>query len=257
MINALGSPQSLFLLGGTSEIGLAVAERLVRDRTRRVVLAGRDGDGLQAAAGRLRAVAREQAAEVDVTVLEFDARDRAGHAAVVEQAFAAGDVDVVLLAFGLLGEQERAERDADHAVDVATVNYTAAVSLGVPVASALRRQGHGALVVLSSVAAERPRRSNFVYGSAKAGLDVFATGLGDALHGSGVHVLVVRPGFVTTRMTAHLDPAPLSTTPEAVAAAVVDGLRRRRETVWVPPALRLVMSALRHLPRAVFRRLPI
>ena len=253
MINALGSPQSLLLLGGTSEIGLAVAERLVRDRTRRVVLAGRDGDGLQAAAARLRAVA----AEVDVTVLEFDARDRAGHAALVEQAFAAGDVDVVLLAFGLLGEQERAERDADHAVDVATVNYTAAVSLGVPVASALRQQGHGALVVLSSVAAERPRRSNFVYGSAKAGLDAFATGLGDALHGSGVHVLVVRPGFVTTRMTAHLNPAPLSTTPEAVAAAEVDGLRRRRETVWVPPALRLVMSALRHLPRAVFRRLPI
>ena len=253
MINALGSPQSLFLLGGTSEIGLAVAERLVRDRTRRVVLAGRDGDGLQAAAGRLRAASPE----VDVAVLQFDARDRAGHAALVEQAFAGGDVDVVLLAFGLLGEQERAERDADHAVDVATVNYTAAVSLGVPVASALRRQGHGALVVLSSVAAERPRRSNFVYGSAKAGLDAFATGLGDALHGSGVHVLVVRPGFVTTKMTAHLDPAPLSTTPEAVAAAVVAGLRRRRETVWVPPALRLVMSALRHLPRAVFRRLPI
>ena len=255
MINALGSPQSLLLLGGTSEIGLAVAQRLVRDRTRRVVLAGRDGDGLRAAAQRLRAAAAP--AEVDVPVLEFDARDRTGHAAVVEQAFAGDDVDVVLLAFGLLGEQERAEQDADHAVDVATVNYTAAVSLGVPVASALRRQGHGALVVLSSVAAERPRRSNFLYGSAKAGLDAFATGLGDALRGSGVHVLVVRPGFVMTRMTAHLDPAPLSTTPDAVAAAVVDGLRRRRETVWVPPVLRLVMSVLRHLPRAVFRRLPI
>ncbi len=255
MINALGSPQSLLLLGGTSEIGLAVAERLVRDRTRRVVLAGRDGPALHAAAERLRAAAAP--GEVDVTVAEFDASDRAGHAAVVEGAFSGGDVDVALLAFGLLGDQERAERDADHAVDVATVNYTAAVSLGVPLAQALRRQGHGALVVLSSVAAERPRRSNFVYGSAKAGLDAFATGLGDALHGSGVHVMVVRPGFVATRMTAHLEPAPLSTTPEAVAAAVVNGLRRRRETVWVPPALRLVMSVLRHLPRAVFRRLPI
>ncbi len=255
MINALGSPQSLLLLGGTSEIGLAVAERLVRDRTRRVVLAGRDGAALQAAAERRRAAAAR--GEVDGTGVGFDAHDRAGHAAVVERAFSGGDVDVALLAFGLLGDQERAERDAEHAVDVATVNYTAAVSLGVPLAQALRRQGHGALVVLSSVAAERPRRSNFVYGSAKAGLDAFATGLGDALHGSGVHVLVVRPGFVATRMTAHLDPAPLSTTPEAVAAAVVDGLRRRRETVWVPPALRLVMSALRHLPRAVFRRLPI
>ena len=255
MINALGSPQSLLLLGGTSEIGLAVAERFVQDRTRRVVLAGRDGDALRAAAERLQAVAAPAA--VEVTVLEFDARDRSGHGALVERAFAGGDVDVALLAFGILGEQERAETDPDHAVDIATVNYTAAVSLGVPLAQALRRQGHGALVVLSSVAAERPRRSNFVYGSSKAGLDAFATGLGDALHGSGVHVLVVRPGFVATRMTAHLDPAPLSTTPGAVAAAVVDGLRRRRETVWVPPALRLVMSVLRHLPRAVFRRLPI
>jgi decaprenylphospho-beta-D-erythro-pentofuranosid-2-ulose 2-reductase len=255
VINALGSPQSLLLLGGTSEIGLATAERFVRDRTRRVVLAGRDGDALQAAAGRLRAAAAPT--DVDVTVLEFDARDRSGHGALVERAFADGDIDVALLAFGILGEQERAEQDADHAVDIATVNYTAAVSLGVPLAAALRRQGHGALVVLSSVAGERPRRSNFVYGSSKAGLDAFATGLGDALHGSGVHVLVVRPGFVATRMTAHLDPAPLATTPEAVAAAVVDGLRRRKETVWVPPALRLVMSVLRHLPRAVFRRLPI
>lgn len=254
MINALGSPQSLLLLGGTSEIGLAVAERFVRDRTRRVVLAGRDGGALRAAADRLRAAAP---AEVAVSVLEFDAHDRSGHGALVERAFTDGDVDVAVLAFGLLGDQQRAEQDPDHAVDIATVNYTAAVSLGVPVAQALRRQGHGALVVLSSVAAERPRRSNFVYGSAKAGLDAFATGLGDALRGSGVHVLVVRPGFVSTRMTAHLDPAPLSTTPEAVATAIVDGLRRRRETVWVPPALRLVMSVLRHLPRAVFRRLPI
>ena len=255
MINAVGSPQSLLLLGGTSEIGLAVAERLVRDRTRRVVLAGRDLAALRAAGERLEKAASPST--VDVTVLEFDAHDRATHAAVVDRAFAGGDVDVALLAFGILGEQDRAERDADHAVEIATVNYTAAVSVGVPLSQALRRQGHGVLVVLSSVAAERPRRSNFVYGSAKAGLDAFATGLGDALRGSGAHVLVVRPGFVRTRMTAHLPAAPLSTTAEAVAEAVVAGLRWRKDTIWVPSALRLVMSALRHTPRTVFRRLPL
>jgi decaprenylphospho-beta-D-erythro-pentofuranosid-2-ulose 2-reductase len=255
VINAVGSPQSLLLLGGTSEIGLAVAERLVRDRTRRVVLAGRNVAALRAAGERL--VAAASPATVDVTVLELDAVDRGSHAAVVERAFAGGDIDVALVAFGVLGEQERAERDADHAVEIVTVNYTAAVSVGVPLAQALRAQGHGCLVVLSSVAAERPRRANFVYGSAKAGLDAFATGLGDALHGSGVHVLVVRPGFVRTRMTAHLPAAPLSTTPEAVATAVVAGVRRRKDTIWVPSALRLVMSALRHTPRAVFRRLPL
>ena len=151
MINAVGSPQSLLVLGGTSETGLAVAEQLVRDRTRRVVLAGRDVQALAAARERLAKAASPAA--VDVTVLEFDAHDRASHATVVERAFAGGDVDVALLAFGILGDQERAEQDAEHAVEVATVNYTAAVSVAVPLAQALRGQGHGALVVLSSVAA--------------------------------------------------------------------------------------------------------
>jgi decaprenylphospho-beta-D-erythro-pentofuranosid-2-ulose 2-reductase len=255
VINAVGAPQSLLLLGGTSEIGLAVAELWVQDRTRRVVLAGRDPVALRAAGERLEKAAAP--APLDVTVLEFDAHERASHAAVVERAFAGGDIDVALLAFGILGEQERAERDADHAVEVVTVNFTAAVSVMVPLVQAMRAQGHGALVVLSSVAGERPRRSNFVYGSSKAGLDAFATGLGDALHGSGVHVTVVRPGFVRTRMTAHLPSAPLSTSPEAVARAVVAGVRWRKHTIWVPSALRHVMSALRHTPRAVFRRLPL
>ena len=124
-------------------------------------------------------------------------------------------------------------------------------------ARSLQSQGHGSLVVMSSVAGERARRANFIYGSSKAGLDAFAQGLGDALHGTGVHVMVVRPGFVRTRMTAGLPEAPLATTPEAVATAVELGLRRRTETVWVPGTLRVVMAALRHLPRGVFRRLPV
>jgi decaprenylphospho-beta-D-erythro-pentofuranosid-2-ulose 2-reductase len=113
------------------------------------------------------------------------------------------------------------------------------------------------MVVLSSVAGERARRSNYVYGASKAGLDAFFSGMGDALVGTGVRVMVVRPGFVHTKMTEGLDAAPLSTTPEAVAAAIVRGLERGSQTVWVPPTLRYVMSGLRHLPRPVFRRLPL
>jgi decaprenylphospho-beta-D-erythro-pentofuranosid-2-ulose 2-reductase len=112
------------------------------------------------------------------------------------------------------------------------------------------------LVALSSVAGERARKANYVYGSAKAGMDAFYSGLGDDLAGSGVSVLVVRPGFVRSKMTADLPAAPLATTPEAVAAAIVDGVRRGRHTVWVPGAMRLVMAVVRHLPRPVFRRLP-
>jgi decaprenylphospho-beta-D-erythro-pentofuranosid-2-ulose 2-reductase len=112
-------------------------------------------------------------------------------------------------------------------------------------------------VLLSSVAGERARRSNFIYGSSKAGVDAFYQGLGDSLVGSGARVMIVRPGFVHTKMTEGMDSAPLSTTPEAVADAIVHGLARGREVVWVPSTLRFVMSGLRHLPRAVFRRLPI
>jgi len=250
VIDALGAPQSLLLLGGTSEIGLATARRFVARRCRRVVLAGRPSARLSAAADELRSRG------ATVETVDFDAARTGDHAAALDRAWAGGDVDVVLLAFGVLGDQARAESDPDHAVEVAQTNYVGAVSAGLHAARRLRAQGHGALVVLSSVAGERVRRSNFVYGSTKAGLDGFAQGLGDALHGSGVHVMVVRPGFVRTRMTAGLDPAPFATTAEAVAEAVEAGLQRGARTVWVPGLLRGVMSGLRHLPRPVFRRLP-
>ena len=164
---------------------------------------------------------------------------------------------MVLLAFGVLGDQANDERDPVAAARVAQTNYTGAVSSALVCGRALQAQGHGSLVVLSSVAAERARRSNFIYGSSKAGLDTFTQGLGDALHGTGAHVMLVRPGFVRTSMTAGRPESPLATTPEAVAAAIELGLRRRSETVWVPGSLRLVMTALRHVPRPVFRRLPL
>ncbi|MFF1276501.1 decaprenylphospho-beta-D-erythro-pentofuranosid-2-ulose 2-reductase [Streptomyces marokkonensis] len=251
MKDAFGLPQSLLVLGGTSEIALATARRLIARRTRAVWLAGRPSPGLDEAAGQLRGLGAE------VRTVAFDALDPAAHEDALGKVFAEGDIDMVLLAFGTLGDQAHDERDPGAAVRVAQTNYTGAVSAGLVCAGALQAQGHGSLVVLSSVAGERARRANFIYGSSKAGLDAFAQGLGDALYGTGVHVMVVRPGFVRTRMTAGLPEAPLATTPEAVAAAVELGLRRRAETVWVPGALRMVMSALRHLPRGVFRRLPV
>ncbi|MCT9076307.1 decaprenylphospho-beta-D-erythro-pentofuranosid-2-ulose 2-reductase [Streptomyces fulvoviolaceus] len=251
MKDAFGLPQSLLVLGGTSEIALATARRLVARRTRTVWLAGRPSPALEAAASQLRALG------ADVHTVAFDALDPRSHETVLGKVFSEGDIDMVLLAFGILGDQAQDEREPVAAVRVAQTNYTGAVSAGLVSARALQSQGHGSLVVLSSVAGERARRANFIYGSSKAGLDAFAQGLGDALHGTGVHVMVVRPGFVRSKMTAGLEEAPLATTPEAVATAIELGLRRRSETVWVPGALRVVMSALRHVPRAVFRRLPI
>ncbi|MEU9285861.1 decaprenylphospho-beta-D-erythro-pentofuranosid-2-ulose 2-reductase [Streptomyces sp. NPDC048275] len=246
-----GAPQSLLILGGTSEIALATARRLIARRTRTVWLAGRPSPTLERDAAQLRRLG------ADVRTVAFDALDSESHETVLDKVFAEGDLDMVLLAFGVLGDQARDENEPVSAARIAQTNYTGAVSAGLVCARALQTQGHGSLVVLSSVAGERARRSNFIYGSSKAGLDAFAQGLGDALYGTGVHVMVVRPGFVRTRMTAGRTQAPMATTPEAVATAIEVGLRRRSETVWVPGALRLVMAALRHVPRAVFRRLPI
>jgi decaprenylphospho-beta-D-erythro-pentofuranosid-2-ulose 2-reductase len=250
VIDAVGNPQSLLLLGGTSEIGLTIAERYATRRPLRIVLAGRPSPRLDEAAERLRATG------ATVTTLPFDARRPETHVDVVEKAFAEGDIDVTVVAFGLLGDNEKAWTDLATARELAEVNYVGPVTVGVALADRLRRQGHGSLVALSSVAAERPRRSNFVYGSTKAGLDAFYTGLTEALRPHGVHVTVVRPGFVRTKMTAGLKPAPLSQTPEQVADVVLDAVRRHKELVWAPPQVRFLMSVLRHLPRAIFRRIP-
>jgi decaprenylphospho-beta-D-erythro-pentofuranosid-2-ulose 2-reductase len=251
MIDAVGNPQSLLLLGGTSEIALATAERYASRRPLRVVLAGRPSPRLDTAAERLHGKG------CTVSTLPFDALKPETHAEVIEKAFADGDIDVTLVAFGLLGNQEKAWTDLPTALELARVNYVAAVSVGVALASELQRQGHGALVALSSVAGERARRSNFVYGSTKAGFDAFYTGLTEALRPAGIKVCVIRPGFVHTKMTEGLAAAPMSVTPEQVAEVIVDSVAKGREQAWAPAPMRFVMSALRHLPRPIFRRLPV
>ena len=250
MQDAVGGVQSVLVLGGTSEIALATLRRMVADRCRTVVLAARNPDDLLAAAAELR-----DAGATTVETIAFDALDTASHVAIIDDVFDRyEDLDVVLLAFGVLGDQATFDADPEAAVEAVKVNYVGAVSAGLIVARRLRAQGHGALVVLSSVAGERVRKANFVYGSSKAGLDGFAQGLSDDLVGSGARVLIVRPGFVHTRMTAGMEAAPLSTTPEVVAEAITTGLAKGSTVVWAPAPLRLVMSGLRHLPRPIWRK---
>ncbi|QGN35206.1 decaprenylphospho-beta-D-erythro-pentofuranosid-2-ulose 2-reductase [Microlunatus sp. Gsoil 973] len=252
MIDALGVPQSLLLLGGTSDIALAIARTYAAKRPElRVLLAARPGDRRTAAADELRE------AGCAVTELNFEATDAASRTQVVQQAFESADVDCVVVAFGILGDAEEAWTDPDAALRMAEINYTAPVHLGALVAERFRGQGYGQLIALSSVAGERVRRSNFVYGSTKAGFDGFYSGLGEALKPFGGRVLVVRPGFVRSKMTSGMDEAPMAVTPEQVAEATVAAVRDRKELIWVPGPMRIVMSGLRHVPRPLFRRLPI
>ncbi|WP_343601913.1 SDR family NAD(P)-dependent oxidoreductase [Mycobacterium sp.] len=241
---------SVLIFGGRSEIGTELARRLAPGAT--VVLAARGADRLGAQAASIRA-----AGAAAVHTVEFDADDLASHGPLVASMVAGhGPVGTAVLAFGVLGDAVRAETDAAHAVAVVHTDYVAQVSLLTHLVAAMRAAGRGSLVVFSSVAGVRVRRANYVYGSAKAGLDGFAGGLADALHGTGVRVLIVRPGFVVGRMTQGMTPAPLSGTPAQVAAATARALARGRRTVWVPWALRPLFFCLRLLPQFVWRRMP-
>ncbi|MGH3494337.1 MAG: SDR family NAD(P)-dependent oxidoreductase [Sciscionella sp.] len=245
----------VLVLGGRSEIGIAVTRLLVREgRARSVVLAARRSGELASEVELLRG---QGAAAVHA--VEFDADELDTHGALLDAVIAEhGPLDVVLLAFGVLGEQRRAERETAHALQIVHTDFTAQVSMLSELSMRLRAQRGGTVVVFSSVAGARVRRANYVYGAAKAGLDGFACGLGDALHGSGVRLLLVRPGFVIGAMTANsgLSPAPFSSTAEQVAEATVRALRRRTEVVWVPAVLGPIFGVLRLLPRALWRRMP-
>ncbi|MGH3971417.1 MAG: SDR family NAD(P)-dependent oxidoreductase [Mycobacterium sp.] len=230
-------------------MGTELAQRLAPGAT--VVLAARGADQLGEQVAALHA-----AGAAAVHTREFEADDLDSHGPLLASLIADhGPIDTAVLAFGILGDQARAETDAAHAVAIVHTDYVAQVSLLTQLAAAMRAAGRGSLVVFSSIAGARVRRANYVYGSAKAGLDGFANGLADALHGTGVRVLIVRPGFVIGRMTQGMTPAPLPTTPARVAAATARALAKGRRTVWIPWALGPVSVVMRLLPQFAWRRM--
>lgn len=242
--------QVVAVFGGRSEIGLAVATRLAPGAT--VVLAARPGPMDEAVA------ACRAAGAVRVETIAFDADDIQAQPTVVagiEELV--GPIDVAVLAFGVLGDQSLAERDSAAAAALLHTDFVAQAALLTVLAARMRERGGGTLVAFSSVAGARVRRANYVYGSAKAGLDGFASGMADALHGSGVHLIIARPGFVIGRMTAGMEPAPFSSTPDQVADATVARIRSGRGVdLWIPGYLGAIMAASRFAPRWVWRRLP-
>ncbi|MHB8440231.1 MAG: SDR family NAD(P)-dependent oxidoreductase [Acidimicrobiales bacterium] len=255
MIDAMGMPQTAVVIGGTSEIAKAIVGELIQRRLRHVLLAGRDEVGLAATAKQLEAMA--PAGALTVTTAVFDVTDVAAHEALVSEAQKRlVHVDLVLVAAGMLGDQEADAADPARTAQVLDTNCTGPAAAMTAFSTLMRRQGQGRLVVISSVAGVRVRRANYVYGASKAGLDAFAQGLSDDLAGSGVSIVIVRPGWVATRMTEGRKPAPFATTPDAVAADVVKGLERSTPVVWSPPVLRLVFAVFQLLPGPLWRRMP-
>ncbi|RMI34221.1 decaprenylphospho-beta-D-erythro-pentofuranosid-2-ulose 2-reductase [Nocardia stercoris] len=253
MINAVGNPQAILLLGGTSEIGLAIVAEYLKKGPARVVLAALPGDPL-----REESAAQVKAAGAsEVEVIDFDALDFDSHPKVVEQAWSRGDIDVAIVVFGIMGDAEELWQDQRKAVLAAEINYTASVSVGVLLGERFKAQGYGNILALSSVAGEKIRRVHFVYGSTKAGMDGFYQGLGEALRPFGPKVTIVRPGQVRTKLSAHVKEAPLTVNKEQVAEIAVAAADKGKEIVWAPGAFRYVMMVLRHIPRPIFRKLPV
>ena len=240
----------VLLLGGTSEIGLAIVSALRLGTDAEVILAGRDVQRLEAA-GKL--LSRP------VTVARYDALETSAHQAFAEEICAGGVPDLVIAATGILTPQERLEQDVQLAATMIETNFPGHVTALLAFGEAMRRRGSGTIVVLSSVAAVPPRKFNSVYGATKVALDAFARGYADSLHGTGVRVLLVRPGFVTGRMTEGMKPAPLATTPAAVGAAVASALRSEgrgaKSVIWVPAPLAGLATVMKLIPRPVWRKL--
>jgi decaprenylphospho-beta-D-erythro-pentofuranosid-2-ulose 2-reductase len=236
----------VLLLGGTSEIGLAILSSLNLGPDTEVILAGRDQQRLEAAGKSLNR---------PVTVALYDAMQTDAHQAFADQVGAAGVPDLVIAATGILTPQEQAERDVRLAATMIETNFTGHVTALLAFGEAMRKRGSGTIVVLSSIAAVRPRKFNSVYGATKAALDAFARGYADSLHGTGVRVLLVRPGFVIGKMTEGMPAAPLATTPEAVGTAVAKALRGSSSIVWVPTPLAALATAMKLVPRPLWRQM--
>ena len=254
MKNGVGVNQNIVLFGGTSDIGTEILRRLVQPGVARVVLVSRDVERAQQMHGSFI----EQHSEVDVFHVRMDGADAASmQHLVAEVSGLVGDIDVAIVAQGILNEGRDYFADPSALVEMANVNFTASMTLLYSLAAQMRSQGYGRIALLSSVAGERVRKANPAYGATKAGIDGFALALDHELEGTGVSILVVRPGFVTTKMTAGMKKAPFSTDAATVAAAVVKALPGKSRVIWVPGILRWMFLVLKNLPLGLWRRLPV
>jgi decaprenylphospho-beta-D-erythro-pentofuranosid-2-ulose 2-reductase len=239
----------ILILGSTSPIARALASRFALDGAE-LYLAARDS----AEAAR---IAGDLSLRTGVTTHSgrFDAADFASHAAFIREVVAAlGGLDGVVLCFGTLGDEDSAQTDSAAAIATVHQNFTGAISMLTIAARHLEMQGAGFLIVIGSVAGDRGRARNYVYGSAKGALALFTQGLRGRLAKSGVHVMTVKLGTVDTRMTYGREGAMLTVSPERAADAIFNAWRRKAEVVYVPWFWRIIMGVLKVVPEKQFKR---
>ncbi len=243
-------PRRILVLGGTSAIAVAVARELLAPDAR-FFLVARNADKLDA----IRKDLVTRGAE-SVTTRVMDLDDTAAHQQLLSDALQAlGSIDLALIAHGVLGDQDEAQSNYAAAEAILHTNFISAVSLITWLANYFENAHRGTLAVISSVAGDRGRKSNYVYGASKAALNVFLDGVRNRIDRAGVQVLTIRPGFVSTPMTSHLPQGPLFASPAQVAKGIVEAIAARKDVVYVPGFWRPIMFIIRSVPEFIFKKL--
>jgi decaprenylphospho-beta-D-erythro-pentofuranosid-2-ulose 2-reductase len=243
-------PRRVLIVGATSAMAAATA-RLYAAEGARLYLIARNQEKLSATADDLRV---RGAAQVESAVL--DLRDTARHAAIIEDAFLRlGALDIALLAHGILPEQARCEADVETTLNTLEVNFSSTVALLTLLANRFEVQGRGCIAVISSVAGDRGRQSNYVYGATKGGLNVFLEGLRNRLFRSGVAVVTLKPGFVDTPMTAGIPKNALFASPATAGRAIYRAIEAGRDVAYIPAFWRLILLVVKSIPESIFKRL--
>ena len=245
----MADAKQIAILGANSALAQAVA-RLLAQKGCSLILVARNETKLAQVNDDLQA----RGALTKSIVCDFN--QLVGHDALVEQL---ADCDEVFCFFGTLPDQEACEQSWEQTQQALHTNFISVVSILNRLANVFEQRGHGSFVVVSSVAGDRGRKSNYIYGSAKGALSIYCAGLRNRLAGAGVHVLTVKPGFIDTPMTAHIEkkPAPLWVEPERVAADIVNAADKRRNELYTPWFWRYILLIIRHIPESIFKRLSL
>jgi len=241
------------VVGATSGIASAICKELAGQGAN-LILLGRNADELEKMSADLQI-----RYEVDVHIVEFQATEFRLHADVARRChdLADGDLTAVYICHGNLIAQQESQESSDLMLSSLEVNMTSFVTICEPFAEILETQGYGRLIGISSVAGDRGRQSNYIYGAAKAGVTAYLSGLRNRLFHKGVHVMTVKPGFVATKMTAGLlDPkSPMVATPEKVARDIVRASKRRKNILYTPRRWCLIMTIIESIPEFIFKRM--
>jgi len=242
--------RKILVCGATSAIARETARLFARDGDR-LFLVGRNAEKLHAIARDLEVRGARQSVCFVADLNDFDR-----HETIIRNAMESLDgLDTVLVAHGTLSDQEACEKEYRIAEQELRTNFLSVVSLITPIANIFEKQGYGTIAVISSVAGERGRQSNYVYGTAKGAVSLFLQGLRNRLHTKGVHVLTVKPGFVDTPMTEHLPKNILFVQPEDIAKGIYMAITKKKDTVYLPGYWRLIMALIKKIPEANFKRL--